>query len=99
MDLKDIKYIALSELKNDEIVRVLQQGEAVLTDGQVHNVMENFRKVTQVKIPTLLPNNTQANQSVNFNGDIIVQGVQDTNSFAKAIRNQLPNAMLQELYK
>lgn len=98
-DKDAFKYIALSELKNDEIVRVLQQGEAVLTDGQIHNVMENFRKVTQVKIPTLLPNNMQSSKSVNFNGDIVVNGVQDTNSFAKALKTQLPQTIIQELYK
>ena len=98
-DKKAFEYIALSELKNDEIVRVLQQGEAVLTENQIHNVMDNFRKMTQVKLPTITPRNTQSNQSVSFNGDIIVQGVQDTNNFAKVIRNNLPNAMLQELYK
>ena len=98
-DKDAFEYIALSELKDDEIVRVLQKGEAVLSEAQVYQTMENFRKLAQFKVPTIIPNNTQANQSVNFNGDIIVQGVQDTNSFARAIRNQLPNAMLQELYK
>ena len=98
-DKEAFKYIALSELKDNEIVRVLQRGEAVLTDAQITQTMDNFRKLAQFKVPTIIPNSTQANQSVNFNGDIIVQGVQDTNSFAKAIHNNLPNAMLQELYK
>ena len=98
-DKDAFRYIALNELKNNEIVRVLQKNEAVLTEGQVSQVMDNFRKVTQVKVPTLLPNNLQSNSSVNFNGDIIVQGVQNTDSLANAIKTQLPNAMLQELYK
>lgn len=98
-DKDAFEYIALSELSNNEIVRVLQKGEAVLTDAQVSQVMNNFRNLAQVRIPNVTPYNSKTSQSVNFNGDIIVQGVQDTNSFAMAIRNQLPNAMLQELYK
>lgn len=97
-DKKDFKYIALSELKDDEIVRVLQKGEGVTTEGQIQNVMSNFRKITQAKIPTLLPHNIQSSQSVSFNGDIIVQGVQNVDGLAKAIKTQLPNAMLQQLY-
>lgn len=98
-DKEAFKYIALSELKNDEVVRVLQQGEAVLTDGQIHNVMENFRKVTQVKVPTLLPNNMQG-KSVSFNGDIVINTpIGDSSSLAREIKLNLGNAVLQELYK
>lgn len=97
-DKKDFEYIALSELDDNEIVRVLQKGEGVVTESQISQVMSNFRNLAQVKIPTLLPNNTQASQSLNFNGDIIVQCVQDVNSFAKAIKTQLPQKMIQQLY-
>lgn len=97
-DKKDFKYIALSKLKDDEIVRVLQRGEAVLDSSQIQNTMSNFRKLAQVKVPTIIPNATQ-NKLVNFNGDIVIHGVQDTNSFAKALKAQLPQTILQELYK
>lgn len=97
-DKKDFEYIALSELDDNEIVRVLQKGEGVVTEPQISQVMSNFRNLAQVKIPTILPNSVQTSQSVNFNGDIVVQGVQYANNFAKAIKNQLPNAMLQQLY-
>ena len=97
-DKKAFKYIALSELDNSEVVRVLQRGEAVLDNSQIQNVMSNFRNLAQVKIPTLLPNNTSS-QSVSFNGDIIVNNPQNIDNLAKTIKNQLPSAMLQELYK
>lgn len=98
-DKEAFKYIALSDLKDDEIVRVLQKNEAVLTEAQVAQTMSNFRKLAQFKVPTIIPNNTQASKSVNFNGDIVVQGVQDANGFAKALKAQLPQTILQELYK
>ena len=93
------KYIALNELSDNEIVRVLQKGEGVITENQIDNVMSNFKKLTQFKMPNFIPNNQQV-QSVNFNGDIIVQGNNgDINSFARSIKQNLPNAMLQQLYK
>lgn len=98
-DKEAFKYIALNDLKDDELVRVLQKGEGVLNSPQITQVMDNFRKLSQVKIPTINPNNTQSAKSINFNGDIVVQGVSDVDKFAKAIKTQLPNAMLQELYK
>ena len=97
-DKEAFKYIALSELKDDEVVRLVQKGEAILNENQISQVMDNFRKVAQVKVPTLLPNNLQSNNSVNFNGDIIVQGVQNTDSLAKAIKTQLPQKMIQQFY-
>jgi len=98
-DKKAFKYIALNELKDDEIVRVLQKNEAVLTESQVFRTMDNFRKLAEFKVPTLALNNSQPNKSVSFNGNIIVQGAQNVDGLAKAIRYQLPSAMLQELYK
>ena len=97
-DKEAFKYIALNDLKNDEIIRVLQKNEAVLTEGQIQNVMSNFRKLTKVNIPTLLPNNTQSN-SVNFNGDIVVNNpVGDSSKLAREIKQNLGNQLLQQLY-
>jgi len=98
-DKEAFRYIALNDLKNDEIVRVLQKSEGVITESQVMQTMDNFRKLTQVKIPTIIPNTTQANQSISFNGDIIVQGVQDANSFARKLKQNLPSAFAQEFYR
>jgi chromosome segregation ATPase len=99
-DKKAFRYIALNELKDDEIVRVLQKGEAVLTSSQVNSVMDNFRKVAEFKMPTLALNNAQPNKSVEFKGDIIINNpVGDSSSLARAIKQNLGNQVLQELYK
>lgn len=97
-DKKAFKYIALSELDDNEIVRVLQKGEGVVTEPQISTIMSNFRNLAQVKVP-ILTNNSQPIQSIEFKGDIIVQGVQNVDGLAKAIKTQLPQQMLQELYK
>ena len=97
-DKKDFKYLALSELKDDEIVRVLQRNEAVLTEGQLQNVMSNFRKLTQVKLPTITPYQTQGN-SLEFNGDIIINNpVGDSSKLAREIKQNLGSQLLQQLY-
>lgn len=99
-DKDAFKYIALSELKDNEIVRVLQRGEAVLTDAQITQTMDNFRKLTQFKVPNVISNNSQANQSVNFNGDIVINNpVGDSSKLAREIKQNIGNTFLQELYK
>jgi len=98
-DKKAFQYIALNELDNNEIVRVLQKGEGVVNSIQLQNVMSNFKKLAEFKAPVIPFNGQAVNQSVNFNGDIIVQGNNgDVNSFAKSLKQNLPNAMLQQLY-
>ena len=98
-DKKAFQYIALNELGDDEIVRVLQKSEAVLTEMQVQNVMDNFRKLAQVKVPTIPLNTQPVSNTVSFNGDIVVQGNNgDVTALARAIKNQLPQQMLQTLY-
>ena len=99
-DKKAFKYIALNELKDDEIVRVLQKGEAVLTDNQIMQTMNNFRKLAEFKSPTVTFKNNQPSQSIEFKGDIIINNtVGDSSSLARAIKQNLGNQVLQELYK
>ena len=93
------RYIALNELDDSEVVRILQKGEAVLNPNQINTVMSNFRKLAETKLPTIPLSNTQSNKSVNFSGDIIIQNAQNTHDLAKAIKTELPVAILQELYK
>jgi chromosome segregation ATPase len=95
----DFKALCLSELEPDEMLRVLKIGENVLTPDQTNNVMSNFKNLANVKVPTLPLRNQEVNKSIEFNGDIVIQGVQDTNSFARSLKQSLPNALLQELYK
>ena len=99
-DKEAFKYIALSKLNDNEIMRVLQKGEGVVTEGQINNIMSNFKKIAQFKTPTVPLKEQVVNHSVNFNGDIVVQGNNgDVNSFAKSIKQNLPSAMLQQLYE
>ena len=99
-DKKAFKYIALNELKDDEIVRVLQKNEAVLTETQVFQTMDNFRKLAEFKTPTLALRNTQPSQSVEFKGDIVINNpIGDSSMLARDISKNLSQAVLQELYK
>ena len=99
-DKKAFKYIALNELKDDEIVRVLQKGEGVINFSQLQNVMSNFRKIAEFKTPTLALRNSQPSQSVEFKGDIVINNpIGDSGMLAKEIRQNLSQAVLQELYK
>lgn len=97
-DKEAFRYIALDKMDNSELLRLVQKGEAILTPKQVSNVMSNFKNLAQVKVPTIIPNNTNGSQSVSFNGDIVINGVQNVDGLAKAIKTQLPSAMLQKLY-
>ena len=100
-DKKAFRYIALNDLKNDEIVRILQKGEGVVNFSQISQVMDNFRKFTQFKTPSIIPlNNVSQGKNISFNGDIIVNTpIGDSSSLAREIKMNLGNAVLQELYK
>ena len=100
------QYVTLTKLKPDEVPSVLQVGEAVLTKLQQTNVLDNLRTAfyTGIKLPNF--NNIQkANTttftapSISFNGDIIVQGVNNTTEFAQKIKSEFLTKLSQELYK
>lgn len=95
----DFKVLCLSKLEPDEMLRVLKIGENVLTSEQTNTIMSNFKNLASVKVPTIPIRSQETNRSIEFNGDIIVQGVQNTDNFAKSLKQNLPNAFLQELYK
>lgn len=99
-DKDAFRYIALDKLDDSELVRLVQKGEAVLTEPQISTVMSNFRNLAQVRIPSLQSANRQTNQSINFNGNIVIQNpVGDSSSLAHEIKQNLGNNILQELYK
>ena len=99
-DKEAFKYLALNELKDDELLRIVQKGEAILNVPQVTQVMDNFRKLTQVKVPNITPNAVQTNHSVNFNGNIVLNNpVGDSSKLANEIKQNLGSKLLQELYK
>ena len=58
----------------------------------IPNINHNFQHLDYVKRDT----GKRVEISI---GDIVVQGVQDTNSLSKAIVRQLPNKILQEIGK
>lgn len=84
------KYSMLTAFKDytSKIIPTVQ------TIGTVVGDLAN--KFTQVISPN---NSMQRNVSLAFNGDINVTGVQDVNGLSKAIINQLPNMLLQEINK
>ena len=99
------KYIALSELKPDEIPSLLLKGEAVLSQENISNVLNNMKSsfvsgINQgANLSAIRQKSDVINKTVEFNGDIILNGVENPNSLAKTIKMQLPNALMQELYK
>ena len=106
------KYIALSELKPEEIPSVLLKGEAVLNSEQQSNILDNMRNALISGI-NLAPNITTPNidlsaikqkpESVNktfeFNGDIVLQNVQSPDTLAKQLKNEFLIRLDQEFYK
>lgn len=98
-DAEKVRLIALDKLKPDEIPRVLRSGELVLNNQNMHFILDNFR--TAANYSPVLPQTKPIsnNTTVEFTGDIVLQGVQDTNSLAKEIKFNLANALKQEMYK
>lgn len=106
------KYIALNELKPEEIPSVLLKGEAVLNNEQISNVLDNMRNALISGI-NLAPNITtpnidlsaikqkpgSVNKTFEFNGDIVLQNVQSPDTLAKQLKNEFLIRLDQEFYK
>lgn len=99
------KHITLTKLKPDEVPTVLQVGESVLTKLQQTNVLDNMRTafLAGTKLPNFnniqKANNTTSVPSITLNGDIVLQGVNNTTEFAKKIKSEFLTKLSQELYK
>ena len=105
------KYIALSELKPDEIPSLLLRNEAVLTENQQNNVLDNMKNsliggfnlapiiTPDIDLNAIKPKSEAINKTIEFNGDIVLQGVQDTDTFARKIKNEFLIKLDQEFYK
>lgn len=99
------KNISLTKLKPDEIPAILKVGEGVLTKLQQTNILDNMRTAfySGTKLSNFnniqKANNTTFTPSITLNGDIILQGVQDTENFAKKIKSEFLAKLSQELYK
>lgn len=99
------KQITLTKLQPDEVPAVLQVGESVLTKLQQTNVLDNMRTAfyAGVKLPDFnniqKANNITTAPSITLNGDIVLQGVNNTTEFAKKIKSEFLTKLSQELYK
>ena len=107
------KYIALSELKPEEVPSLLLKGESVLTEDQQENVLNNIRNAiiggfnlaSNANIPNLdslnaiRPQTETSNKTIEFNGDIVLNNVQDVDGLARKIKNEFLIKLDQELYK
>ena len=105
------KYIALSELKPEEIPSLLLRGESVLTEDQQRVVLDNMKNALiggfnlapnitpNVDLSSIKPKTETVNKTIEFNGDIVLNGVQDTDTFARKIKNEFLIKLDQEFYK
>ena len=111
-DNKDkFKYIALNELKPDEIPSLLLKGEAVLNNDQISNVLDNMKNALisginlvpeitpKVDLSSIKSRTESSSKTIEFNGDIVLNGVQNTDSLAKQIKNNFLIKLDQEFYK
>ena len=102
---KQFKYIALSELKPDEVPTLLLKNEAVLTKLQQSTVLDNLRNSfisginNGMNLSAIKPKTETTNKNIEFNGDIILNNVNDPNSLAKSIKNEFLMRLDQEFYK
>lgn len=99
------KHVTLTKLKPDEVPTVLQVGEGVLTKLQQTNVLDNMRTAfyAGAKLPNFnniqKANNINTPPSITLNGDIVLQGVNNTTEFAQKIKSEFLTKLSQELYK
>ena len=105
------KYIALNELNPDEIPALLLKGEAVLTQEQQSVILDNMKNALisginlvpeitpKVDLSSIKPKTESSNRTIEFNGDIVLNNVQDTDSLAKQIKNNFLIKLDQEFYK
>ena len=105
------KYIALSELDPDEIPSVLLKGEAVLNSEQQQSILDNMKNAligginlnpnlnSDIKLDAIQPKTESVNKSIEFNGDIILQNVQNPDMLAKKLKDEFLLKLDQEFYK
>lgn len=104
------EYIALSELKPKEVPTLLLKGEAVLNPEQISTVLNNMQSslISGVNIGTantinalksITPKTQPENKTIEFNGDIVLQNIQNPDGLAKALKNEFLIKLDQEFYK
>ena len=105
------KYIALSELKPDEIPSLLLRGEAVVNYDQQERILDNMKNALiggfnlaptitpNIDLNSIKPKSESVNKTIEFNGDIVLQNVQDVDGLARQIKNNFLIKLDQEFYK
>lgn len=106
------KYIALSEVKPEEFPSLLLKNEAVLTESQQSNVLDNMRNAfigginlspdittPDIDLSAIKPKSESINKTIEFNGDIVLQNVQSPDLLAQKLKNEFLIKLDQEFYK
>lgn len=92
------------ELAPGEIPIIASHSEVLLTPEQINAIARNFSALTSyhpnINVPSLdltRMNSQGANTEVNFDGDIILQGIQDPDGLARALKMNFRSAMRQRM--
>lgn len=97
--LKSALKFAGSDYSSTQLVALATKLTGVM-DGISVGIDSIERRTTELanKVPNVTTNTANKTSNVTI-GDIHVSGVQDVDSFAKAVKSYLPGKMLQELHK
>ena len=105
------KYIALSELKPEEIPTVLLKGEAVLSQEDISNVLSNMKNsliggisigtnlASDINLNTIKQKPESVNKTFEFNGDIVLNNVQSPDTLVRQLKDEFLIRLDQEFYK
>lgn len=101
---KLLRYLSTNNIKSGEVPIIAHEGEVVLNSDQQQQLLDNFKHVTssynmiegimKSGIPRVDQGKSE-NIEVNFDGDIILQGVQDPDGLARAIKMNISSKMRQ----
>ena len=96
---KQFERLCLTPLEPNEFPIVALKGEAVLTEKQQLQVLENFKRNSFIPCTPIGMKETKQTTAVNFNGDIIIKESNNANNLANDIVRNLPQLMMQRLYE
>lgn len=89
--------LLLPHIRNFDAMMELFDNARYATPSFADNISKDY--MNNINRNMNLIQNSQKTQTSSVNiGDIVVQGVQDTTGFARAVKAHFPNAMLQEIH-
>ena len=97
---KAMKTMGLKPLDPDEYPAFLREGEMVITPNQAQQMVDNIKMLATPKIPDaskFKTNDRVTNVDCSIKGNIVVQGVQDVDGFARALNQTFESKMRQAL--